>query len=67
MILSVIYTMANLRNIMMNMKNYLMPNTSLEISSSKIIEANKFFDQKIQKLIKNKNQKKKTLESDEEC
>ena len=41
MILSVIYTMINLRN-MMNMKNYLMPNTSLETSDLKIIEINNF-------------------------
>ena len=56
MILSVIYTMINLTNIMMNMKNYLMPNTSLETSCLKIIKINNFFDKKIQKLIKNKNQ-----------
>ena len=57
MILSVIYTMIILRNIMMNIKNYLMLNTSLETSDLKIIKINNFFDKKIQKLIKNKNQK----------
>ena len=46
-------------NIMMNMKNYLMPNTSLETSGLKIIKINNFFGKKIQKLIKNKNQKTK--------
>ena len=46
-------------NIMMNMKNYLMPNTSLETSGFKIIKINNFFGKKIQKLIKNKNQKTK--------
>ena len=48
MILSVIYKMINLRNITMNMKNYLMPNTSLETSCLKIIKINNFSDKKIE-------------------
>ena len=57
MILSVIYTMINLRNIMMNINNYLILKTSLEKSSLKILKINNLFDKKIQKLIKNTNQK----------
>ena len=57
MLLSVISTMINLRNIRMNVKNYWMPKRSLEASDLKIIKINNFFEKKIQRLIKNKNQK----------
>ena len=38
-------------------EEFLMPKTSLDASDLKIIKVNNFFEKKIQRLVKNKNQK----------